>query len=79
MAVIKWDGVTDADLILKALLFFIDEEDDAEMDAILNDIENDGGDEEDEGSNNATMSKADMKKLAEQQKKLAKQNQKRNG
>ena len=27
MAVIKWDGVTDADLILKALLFFIDEED----------------------------------------------------
>lgn len=27
MAVIKWDGVTDADQILKALMFFIDEED----------------------------------------------------
>lgn len=27
MAVIKWDGVTNADLILKALLFFIGEED----------------------------------------------------
>jgi len=27
MEVIKWDGVSDADLILKALLFFIDEED----------------------------------------------------
>lgn len=27
MEVIKWDGVTDANLILKALLFFIDEED----------------------------------------------------
>ncbi len=63
----------------KRLANFIDEEDDAEMDAILNDIENDGGDDEDDGSNNATMSKADMKKLAEQQKKLAKQNQKRNG
>ena len=27
MEIKKWDGVTDADLILKALLFFIDEED----------------------------------------------------
>lgn len=27
MEVIKWDGVSDADLILKTLLFFIDEED----------------------------------------------------
>lgn len=29
MAVIKWDGVSDAEDILKALLFFIDEEDEA--------------------------------------------------
>lgn len=29
MAVTKWDGVSDAEDILKALLFFIDEEDEA--------------------------------------------------
>ena len=29
MTVSKWDGITDADDILKALLFFIDEEDEA--------------------------------------------------
>lgn len=29
MAITKWDGVTDADEILKALMFFIDEDDEA--------------------------------------------------
>ena len=29
MEIKKWDGVTDADELLKALLFFIDEEDEA--------------------------------------------------
>ena len=57
----------------KRLANLVEDEDDPEIDAILN-----GDEEEDDGSNNATMSKKDMQKLANEQKKLAKQNAKNN-
>ena len=57
----------------KRLASFMDDDDGTDVDAILDDIEG-----KEEGNNNATMSRADMKKAAEMAKKQAKQNQKKN-
>ena len=51
---------------------FVDDEDDAEIEAILKETS------ESDGENNATMSKSELAKRAKEQKKLAKQNAKDN-